>query len=123
MGSIFSALAGSDDYATVCNRYDRLTGANQITVEEMRSEVQRSYFLIDTRTKKERDVSTIRESAFIEKSIVGFAADAQQIESVANSIPSGAVIVCFCTAGLRSGHAARALKNSGKEKYSACTAA
>jgi len=122
LARLASLMIGSgvdgDEYENLCKKYDAMTGARQMDASELICKLQSDdgevLVLIDARGQVERNVSTIKGSLLLEP-IIGLTSTAFNAEDEANlrsrlmKIPK-ARVVCFCTAGLRSGYVSKELE-------------
>ncbi len=93
----------NDAYRKLVDGYNQQTGARQISVARLQQRLQagQPLILLDIREKREQQVSTLRGARPVHP---------DDVETLALDLPKEALIVAYCTAGYRSGHAAVALE-------------
>ena len=103
------------EYETLCAKYDKMTGARQITVDALQKymhEGEREIIILDIREEREHLVSTLPGAKLLVPS-VGLLRMSYMTPPPA-SVPPNKMVVCHCTAGLRSGWAAVDLERKWK---------
>ena len=119
----------ASEYEVLCCGYDAKTGASQLSAgDAIRLSEEGKLFVFDTRTVAEHEVSRLPGAKLMVPSSLSMAGalavgstlkfesdgsphgDALEMEA-REAAADGKVLVCACTAGLRSGFAAKALSS------------
>ena len=100
------------EYEDLCAGYDAKTGAKQITAEEVKKRGLDSFYIVDVRTEEEFDASSLSSARNLEPSMfLGQFRGFKKGDLGQDEVPEGKTVLCYCTAGLRSGHAAAYLES------------
>ena len=94
------------EYAQMCDGYDAKTGCRSITAEEilpLMNDDKSLVYIIDTRGENEHLVSTLPGAHLVVPDIGVLSMSYKTPLPDPATIPSDVMVVCHCTAGLRSG--------------------